>query len=191
MPIFSLIIGVIIVILLLIVAVVVCAIGQTIWTGLCFGVVYLVRPKGKRAIWLVGSVPLFIPAYVIALIVLVWSNWPDKYTAYEIAFDTTVSPTVTVYSGEITGWGDWEEIELHFNATPADIQAITARGLTLDPNYASTSQYHSSTNSYIQLTGKDVYTGGSPNQRFYTIDEAVLVYDPATGDAWYWYDGID
>ncbi|XAM01526.1 hypothetical protein OT109_09040 [Phycisphaeraceae bacterium D3-23] len=193
MHLLSLVVLVIIVVVVLILAAAVFVVGMAIWSALCAGTVCWLRPKGKRWPWLVATIPLFIPAYLVTAAVLAWAAWPDDRDHFTYAFDMPVPPTVQIHEAEVSGWGDYEDTYLHFSATPADITAITSRGLTLDPNYGT-----QQLSAFIPPNGSGpipwaqlvIYTGGSPNQRFHS-EEARLIYHPNRGEAWYWYDGVD
>lgn len=181
----SLIALVVYIILFVVVVVIGFVIGQMIWAGLCVAAVYHLKPKGKRAPWIAGLVPAFAPTYLLVIVLGLWWVWPDKYDAYEVGFDKSVSPSVTIHDGRIAGLGTWTTIDLYFSATPADIQALTGRSLTLNPPTNGTEQTYFGA---VPLTGKDVYEGVSPNAR-HSVENAKLIYDASTGEAWYSYRG--
>lgn len=190
MPCCSLLTLAIVVVVLLFVAAIGAVVGQVLWAALCVGFVYTIRPAGKRAKWIAASIPLFLPMYLVALVALVWVVWPDKYDAYQTAFHTAPSQSVVLYDGQVEGWADSVEINLHFKATPADIHSITTRNqLSLDPGYAASNAATLQTRfGQVPLAGKETYTGDAPIEDF-SGDDAVLVYDPVTGEAWYVFDG--
>lgn len=166
-------------------------IGFAVWTGLCLAGVFACRPEGKRWPWVLLSIPLYLPVYLIVGGLTVWVLWPDDDDYFEYAFNRPPGKTVVVYDAEIDGWCDSETNSIHFSATPADIQQLTAIGLTLDPSYASTTnEYVDTSFGKVSLVGKDIYTGDVLHGRFYSED-GVLIYDPATGEAWYEYIGVD
>ena len=181
------------VVVLLIVAAFAFVVGLALWSGLCTGGVFLLRPKGKRWPWLIATIPLFVPAYLALVGVLIWQGIrPNPTYDFEYAFDMPVPATVHLHETKHEGWADYEDITLHFNATPTDIQTLTARGLTLDPDYGDnkTTPYNAPSGP-IPWAQLEVYEGGSPDQRFSATDEARLIYNPSTGEAWYWYEGSD
>lgn len=167
------------------------AIGQMLWCAICFVLVYTLRPKGQRRKWLMRSIPLFIPIYIAGAVIFIVLIQPDKEDAFYSAFGTQPSATTTLKDGSISGWGDSVEIQLRFKATASDIQSITSGSMKINPNYSSsTSSQHAVWINQMPLSGKDIYTGESPQQQF-AGEDALLIFDPATGDAWYWFQGID
>ena len=176
--------------LLLIAAVIGLSIGQAVWYLLCVALVSLFRSQGKRTKRLVILNLLFPPIYFCTIAALVWWAWPDKYDAYETAFGVPPSPTVTVHEGNVEGLGDWVTINLRFEATPKDIQALTIGKMTLDPHYAASTGGTIQTGAGpVPLSGKDVYVGDAPLPEF-SGNDAILIYDPLTGEAWYTFDGV-
>ena len=196
MPFLSLIVLVIVAIVAIIVVAIGFIIGMSLWSGLCVLTIRAVRPAGKRWPWVLLSIPLFIPAYLICIGFLIWAllinATPSDEFAYEYAFDVDMSPTVVVHQSDLDGWGDWEDLSLYFSAKPSDIQQITRRGLVLQSSAGNpTAGFIETPYGRVSTAGKEVYQGGSPDQRFSTIDDATLIYDPATEEAWYLYEGID
>lgn len=178
-----------VVIVLLIAVALVFMFGQAVWSLCCVGLINLVRPAGKRAKWIAISIPLFIPTFIIALIIGIWSIWPDKNDAYETVFGMPPSSTVVVHEGDVSGFADSVTVELYFTATPTDIQKLVSNGFAVDNSY--TTQYPTYPATIVKpvpLQGKTIYTGPAPFPVF--EDEALLVVDPATNEAWYFFDGV-
>ena len=191
MPILSLLIMVVIAILLVVVIIVGYVLGQVAWSLCCTLVIRMIRPEGKRATWITLSTVIFPPLYLIAIVLWLWSVWPDKQDAFYTAFGTPPSSTVTVHKGEADGFADSLSIELYFTASPTDIQMIIAQGLTLNPNYDPTTDFQNSVLfNPISLAGKDIYTGESAHQQYYS-EHAVLIVDRTTNEVWYFFLGID
>lgn len=175
-----------------IIVAIVIAVGFVFWAGLAFTLTFTVVPKGKRLLTLLISMPSYALVCGAVGAGIYFMPPPSGEAIYEMSFNSQASPTVQVHQAELSDWScDSESTSIYFNASPADIQQISSSWLTLDPNYAATRNGVASTNyGQIPLAGKDIYTGVPPNNTFYTAN-AVLIYDPATGEAWYEYFGID
>lgn len=165
--------------------------GFLLWAGLCFAGVFAFRPKGKRAAALLIALACYLPLCLATAGLVYVASRPDTDDIFEMAFDIPPPAGVTIHEAEIDGGCDWQDSKIRFTASQANIQAITAYGMVIDPNYAKPGESIKTSQGSVPLSQCEIYTGPSPDRRFSSADQAVLIYDPVSGQAEYTYQGID
>ena len=159
------------------------AVFLAVWIGALF--VFRVRHK---VLWSLPSLPVFVLLLYTCSLLLSRPSTPFKDS-----FGFAPPPDVTILQSFEEGFGDYGITYLHFKANPATVQRIVSKGMVqVGPTTATPSSTNSTPPDWWQPPDKSVEKFiGSIGKRNFAREEDYLVYDPATGDVWYRFMGID
>lgn len=154
-----------------------------LWTG----VLFIFRVK-RRGFYTLLSLPVFL------VLLGSWFLWQTRPAAvFKGSFGFAPPPDVMSLQSSHWFLGDSGIVYLRFKASPSTVQRITSQGLR--PR-ASGSPYPTFTNSTPpdwwrpRQSSVNEYIGSGTGLGF-SNEEAYLIYDPATGEVWYRFVGID
>jgi hypothetical protein len=167
---------------------IVCGVVYGVFLAAWVGGLFVFRVKHKLRYALI-SFPTFL---AILLSLYVYAGRPSATFDRVLGF----SPPPDVTSLQSSEWilGDSGVVYLRFKASPATIQRIVARGLLLVGPSNEPSTTSDSPPSWWQppIMGAMAYYADFAGQRHgFASEDEYLIYDPATGEAYYRFVGID
>ena len=136
-----------------------------------------------KILWGLASVPTFL---ILLTCAILWMTRPSA--TFELALGFPPPADVTGLQSRQWILGDSGEVYLRFRASPATIKQIVARGLS--PSSGSTDSGNSPPDWWKPSQGAEIYEAAFRDRKFASEHE-YFACDPATGDAWFRWIGID
>jgi hypothetical protein len=176
---------------------VVCVIAAWVaWSAVVLVVALVRRRKttaGRTGLWLLAGLPVAVVGVATGTAVLWWhSNQPD--VIFETEFGFPPPPDTTVLQADAFALGDSGHAHIHFRAGPPTIARIV--GLGLSPGSGNFSSNLEPPPWFrpppappaVAYSGENTFP---PARQSFASEFRSLVYDPATGEGWYFFSGID
>ena len=178
---------------------VVCVLGAwALWT-LAVVLVALVRrrktTKTQTGLWIVAGLPAAV-VIVAATAAGLWWHGSRPDAVFETEFGFAPPADTDVLSSDVSWIGDSGHVYLHFRAGPQTVARIVAAGFVAGPDVVSSTNtppawYGPSAAPPALLYSASTPAAGTPVRGRFSTEHARLIHDPATGDCWYEYVGID
>ena len=178
---------------------VVCVLAAwAVWTLVVLAVALVRRrktTKTRTGLWIVAGLPAAVVIVAATAAGLWWhGNRPDAVFKTEFGF---APPADTkVLNADVSWIGDSGHVYLHFRASPQTVARIVAPGFVAGPDQDSSAGAPPAWFAPPAAPPALVYSAsspaaGTPVRGRFSSEHARLIHDPATGDVWYEYLGID
>lgn len=160
-------------------------------------VIALVRRRrttaGRTLLWVLAGLPVALVG-VIAATGLLWWHTSQPHVIFETEFGFAPPPDTTVLNAEAFVLGDSGEAHIHFRTSRQTIDRIVAMGFAPGTGNFSSNVEPPAWFAPPAAPPATAYNANgltAPARTRFSSEFASLVYDPATGEAWYFFLGID
>lgn len=169
-----------------------------VWTAAVLAVAFIRRRKATKTrtvVWVVAGLPAAV-VLVAALAAAVWWQGNRPAAVFETEFGFAPPADTVVLKSDVSWIGDSGHVYLHFRSGPQTVARIVAGGFVPGPGSISTTGHRP--NWFAPPAAPPALAfaarpsgAGTPVRGRFASEDATLVHDPATGEVWYEYVGVD